>query len=192
MNTALKAWRKPGAVLAAMMIGFVIALRIEGRIWWCACGQKFLFVWSAWSEHTSQHLVDPYTFTHFLHGFVFWWMLSSWASPSRDRWLFVINVLIEVVWEIFENTPFAIEHYRKNTAAIGYAGDSIINSLGDVAICAAGYVVAKKIGWKWAVGLFVLIELALGVWIRDGLILNVLMFIWPNSALKDWQLGGAV
>lgn len=188
----MKSWYKPGAVLAVLLILFLTALQLLGRRWWCACGQSFLFVGSAWSDHTSQHLIDPYTFTHFLHGFVFWWLLSYWASPSRNRWLFVLGVVIEVVWEIFENTPYAIEHYRQNTGAVSYAGDTIINSLGDVVICAAGFIVARQLGWRWSLAIFLVIEIALAFWIRDNLTLNVLMFFWSSPALKEWQMGAAV
>ena len=182
-------WFNPGLVIAAILGVLLVALRLEGRRWWCACGQGFLWVSSAWSEHTSQHLFDPYTFTHFLHGFVFWWMLSYRAKPARHRWLFVAAVAIEVLWEIFENSSFAIERYRAATAAIGYSGDSLLNSLCDVMSCAAGFVAAQRLGWRWALIVFVLLELALGFWIRDGLTLNVLMLLCPNPALKAWQVG---
>ena len=38
------------------------------EILWCRCGGWSLWSWDIWSKHNSQHLIDPYTLTHVLHG----------------------------------------------------------------------------------------------------------------------------
>jgi hypothetical protein len=95
----------------------------------------------------------------------------------------------ECAWEVFENSTYVIEKYRENTASLDYFGDSIANSVGDVLACATGYLIAKKLGAWRSLIFFVLVELILLVWIRDSLLLNVVMLIYPSNAIKAWQLG---
>lgn len=184
-----------GVMTAVLLSLTVVTLRFEGRIWWCLCRQKWLWTPSAWSEHTSQHLLDPYTFTHVLHGFLFWWILARWSNSRRDPWLFLAAVAAESAWEILENSQFIIDRYRAATAAIGYSGDSIVNSLADVASCAMGFLVARWLGWRWAIVMFIATETALALWIRDSLLLNIMMLIWPTVTwpmpfIRQWQIGG--
>lgn len=179
-------------VTLAIAIPLVIALlRYEGRVWVCAHDAPWL-VWcsDAWSKHTSQHLLDPYSFTHFLHGFLFCAVLSL---VGRGRipypWMLAGAVLLEGGWELLENSAFIIERYRANTASLEYAGDSILNSVGDLVCCASGLVVCYRLGWKRALALFVAIEVCLLLWIRDSLLLNMLMLVHPVPAIKAWQQG---
>lgn len=102
----------------------------------------------------------------------------------------IVDVLnAEVSWELIENLDFVIEHYRTATAAIGYTGDTAVNSVGDLLCCAVGFVVARKLGLRQTVALFAAIELILLVWIRDSLLLNIMMLFYPIDAIKLWQLG---
>ena len=94
---------------------------------------------------------------------------------------------LEVGWELLENSPAIIEHYRNNTAAFNYSGDSILNSLGDLAATFAGFAFASRTSWKWAVAIFVLLELWALYLSRDNLTLNILMFVYPIEAIIDWQ-----
>lgn len=106
------------------------------------------------------------------------------------RWRFVIAVALEVCWEMLENTPAIIERYRTSTIALGYTGDSVVNSISDVAACAIGFWIASTLRWPGVVGLFVLAEIFM-LWVyRDNLTLNVLMLAWPLETVKSWQLGG--
>jgi hypothetical protein len=102
----------------------------------------------------------------------------------------VISTAIEATWEVIENTPFVINRYREATAALGYTGDSVVNSLGDVLACVVGFAIAGKIGLRWTIVVFVVIEAAMVVTIRDSLLLNVLMLFWPLEAVKQWQMAG--
>jgi hypothetical protein len=173
----------------AIMSSAAVALRIEGRSWWCSCGEPRVWIADAWGPHNSQHLSDPYSFSHVLHGVVFWWLLS-WSAPRLAVvWRAVAAIGIEAAWEVAENTAWAIERYRTATAAIGYTGDTVLNSLGDTAFCAAGLVVAQRLGWRRSALVFLLTEAVLLVWIRDSLLLNVLMLVYPIDAIRQWQLG---
>ncbi len=182
-------WFLPALVLVLAVM--VISLLLMGRVWWCKCGELRLWDGDMWSLHTSQHLFDYYSFTHVLHGVVFCGL--AWLVFGRRpgfRWMLWIAILIEASWEILENSKFIIQRYREATIDQGYEGDSIANSLGDIACCALGFAIAYRLGWKWSLLLFVVVETALLLLIRDNLTLNILMLLYPLDAIKQWQMGG--
>jgi hypothetical protein len=192
------------ASAAALVVTFAataFVLRAEGRVWFCECWQPRLWISEPNGSHTSQHLFDPYSLTHLEHGLLFFcvliWLLPDRPSTTelnggttsgRRRVLrFWVATLIECAWEILENSAWVINRYREGTAALGYTGDSVWNSLGDVMSCVAGYLLAMSLGWRLTFALFVLIEIALVFWIRDNLTLNVVMLLYPIEAIKAWQ-----
>ena len=119
------------AVMATVVMAGVLALM--GRIWWCKLGDAAIYVNQAWnSSHTSQHLFDPYSFTHVLHGVLFFWLAGLVFAQLAIEWKFLIAIAAECIWEIFENSPYIIQKYRENTASLDYFGDSGANSIGDV------------------------------------------------------------
>ena len=61
---------KFSALLAAMTVGLTAVLALMGRRAYCECGLS-LFTVRAASAETSQHLLDPYSFSHVLHGILF-------------------------------------------------------------------------------------------------------------------------
>jgi hypothetical protein len=167
-----------------------VLLRWEGRRWWCACGQWAPWIGDARGPHTSQHLFDPYSFTHVQHGLLLWGLLAVLAPRLALGWRFVLAVLIECAWEVFENTDFVIDRYRAATVALGYQGDSIANSLGDIFSSAIGFWLARSLGWGRSLVVFLLIELLMLVCLRDSLVLNVVMLVYPIEAIRTWQMGG--
>jgi hypothetical protein len=181
----------PWVIAGLITLLTVIVLHQMGRVWWCACGSWRPGSWTVASMHNSQHLLDPYTFSHLLHGVIFFLALAA-IKPIPRTWLLPIAILIEAAWEIVENTPMIIDRYRAATASLGYSGDSIANSVADILACAAGFVLARRIGLWPSVALFVAIELALLWLIRDNLTLNVIMLLHPIQAIKTWQAGGAM
>jgi hypothetical protein len=183
-----KLWLIAG--LAALLIVTALALRLEGRLWICACGTIKPWVGDTCSSDNSQHFLDPYSFTHVLHGVAFFWIVS-WLWPRlRSVWQILIAMAFEGAWEIFENTAFVIDRYRTATAALGYTGDTIVNSLGDIVCCLAGFLIAQWLGFRRSLIAFVLLELILILWIRDSLLLEILMLIRPIDAIKAWQMCG--
>ncbi|CAN5679995.1 hypothetical protein BH24ACT18_BH24ACT18_11580 [soil metagenome] len=125
-----------------------------------------------------------------LHGFVLCGLLA-WAVPRVSPvWRLWLAVSIEVLWEVAENSAFVIRRYREGTAAFGYHGDTIVNSAGDVLACGLGFLLARRLGFRRALAVFVAVDGALAVWIRDGLLLNVLMLIYPIDAIEAWQTAG--
>ncbi|MBA2333723.1 MAG: DUF2585 family protein [Blastocatellia bacterium] len=173
----------------AVTVLMVILLCVQDRIWWCKFGDYAIYINEAWNNsHTSQHLFDPYTFTHILHGVMFFWLAGVIFSRLKVNWQFFIAISAEAAWEVFENSNFIIEKYRKNTASVDYFGDSIFNSVGDLAACAVGFWIAFKLGWRRSLVFFFAVEIALLLWIRDSLVLNIVMLIFPLEAIKEWQM----
>jgi len=172
--------------LAIIVIVTALLLRYQGRIWICADGTIYPWISDAWSDQNSQHLTDPYSFSHLLHGILFFGMLYKLSDKLSWMWRFNIAVLIEALWELLENSSMVIDRYRE-AGALGYSGDSILNSMGDLMSCGFGFWVAYKLGFKKSVILFIVIELVLLFAIRDNLTLNIIMLIHPVEAIKEWQ-----
>jgi hypothetical protein len=189
---ALSSGRRPGSAMAAIG-AFValatIALRLQGRRWWCRCGRLTPWMGDIWGPHTSQHLFDPYSFTHAEHGLVFYAicrLLPRWLGPTHRV---VLALAFETLWEVIENTPFVINNYRKAALARGYEGDSVANSLGDIAACAFGLWLAHRLPARWSIALFVGTEIILLAIYRDNLILNITMQFVRIKAIEAWQMG---
>ena len=181
--------RWPWLAIAVTVAVAVLWLRYAGRSWLCSCDRIFLWVGDAWSPDTSQHLLDPYSFTHVLHGVVFGWLIL-WLAPRLSwAWQLWLAVAVEAAWELIENSEFVIRRYREGTAALGYFGDSIVNSLGDIAMCGLGFLLVRWLGFRRSLVLFVAVEAVLLLWIRDSLILSLLMLVYPVEGIKHWQAG---
>ena len=179
----------PWLAIAFTVVAAAFLLRYRGRSWFCSCDRFFLWVGDAWSSDTSQHLLDPYSFTHVLHGVVVGWLIL-WLTPRLSWvWQLWLAVAVEAAWELVENSEFVIRRYREGTAALGYFGDSIVNSLGDIAMCGLGFLLVRWLGFRRSLVLFVAVEAVLLLWIRDSLILSLLMLIYPVEGIKHWQAG---
>lgn len=168
----------------------VILLWLNGRVWWCKQGDWAIWISEAWnSSHTSQHLFDPYTFTHILHGVLEFWLIGLvlWKLPMA--WRFVLAIFIESTWEVVENSSYIINRYREATISLDYFGDSIANSIADIAACAVGFWLAYKLRFWKSLILFVATEAILLITVRDSLIVNLIMLIYPIDAIKTWQMG---
>ena len=153
----------------------------------CACGYFAVWVSDWCSSTTSQQFLDPYSLTHLLHGFLFFWLITLLFRRMPRVWQLWLALLLESAWEVFENTPYVIDKYRNETAALGYHGDTIVNSLGDLACALVGFLIARRLGVRRSLIVFLVIELVLTVWIHDSLLLQILMLIRPVEAIKLWQ-----
>ncbi len=184
-----KGWtRRTLGIGAGLLVLFGAMLVAEGRPAICKYGFS---VWSpAWSHCTSQSCLDPYSFTHMLHGVLLFWALWPMRNRVSLPWRMVLATAIEMGWELLENSPWVIERYRQQTASLDYTGDSIINSFGDVLCAVVGFWFASRVSWKWAVIVFVVIEVGLLITVRDNLTLNVLQLVWPVVGITQWQLRG--
>ena len=189
MTTELKragVWQIVAIGLVLLLV--IVLLRAEGRMFLCDCGHFAVWTSDACSSQTSQQLFDPYSFTHVLHGFLFFWLMALLFRRLSSSWQVLLAVLLEGAWEVFENTPFVIHKYRTETAALGYQGDTIVNSLGDLTCALVGFLLARKLGVRWSLIFFLLVEVVLTLWIHDSLLLQILMLIRPVQAIKLWQV----
>ena len=145
------------------------------------------------SSENSQHISDWYTFSHIVHGFLFFfllWLLSKKIPQIRKFSVgFVIAVVMESAWEVIENTDFIINRYREATIALDYFGDSITNSTSDIFFMSLGFLMASRLSVLASVSFVAASEIMLAIVIRDNLALNILMLIYPIDAIKEWQIG---
>jgi hypothetical protein len=158
-----------------------------GRNLICTCGTLDLWVGSRDSPKTSQMLADWYSLSHIVHGLIFYAALWLAARRWPVEWRFLAALLIEAAWEVTENTPMVIDRYRATTAAIGYLGDSVVNSMSDILMMALGFLIARKLPLWASVCLLIALEAAPLYAIRDNLTLNVWALIAPNRTIQAWQ-----
>ena len=178
------------AALAIILCG-AVALSLMGRPLICSCGYVKFWEGEVFSAGNSQHVTDWYTFTHVSHGFLFYFLIWLCMKLIQTRFsiakAFVAAVAIETVWEVLENTNFIIDRYRAATPAFGYYGDSVLNSVADIAAMAVGFALAATLPVWLIVGAAALMEIGLAVLIRDNLSLNLIMLLYPLDAIRDWQ-----
>ncbi len=151
------------------------------------------FAWwegNIWSSEQSQRFADPYSLSHVVHGLLFYALLWLAARRAPARYRFLMAVMLESGWEILENSPFVINRYRAVTISLGYVGDSVLNSLSDVLMMSLGFLIAMRARLWVCAALVLAIEAGMLLWVRDNLILNIIMLIHPVEAIRTWQLGG--
>ena len=178
-------------LIAAVLLIILAAavLWLMGRPPICTCGDIDWWVNNAQSSRTSQMLADWYSPSHVIHGFLFYAALVLLLKKTPVERRFLYAVAIEAAWEIIENSPVIIDRYREATIALGYTGDSILNSVSDIAMMALGFVAARKLPIWASVLIVVVLELVPLHLIRDNLTLNVWMLLWPSEAIRSWQAG---
>jgi hypothetical protein len=183
--------RLPYVMTTVTIVGVAAAAEfMMGRVPWCRCGYVKLWHGIVKSSENSQHLLDWYTFSHIVHGVGFYFLLWVFARHLPARVRFILAVVLEAAWEVLENTPFVINRYRAATIALDYYGDSIVNSMSDIAAMMAGFWIANKAAVWASVAVVALLEIMLAVLIRDNLTLNIIMLVYPLDAIRRWQLGG--
>lgn len=178
------------AASVAVVIAAALAERAMGRSAFCPCGHFAFWHGVVQSDENSQQLTDWYSFSHVIHGFLFFgatWLVIR-RAPMAAR-LFAA-IVVEAGWEVLENSPIIIDRYRAVTMAFGYSGDSVLNSMSDIGCMVIGFFIARALPWWATVAIAVALELFTLWAIRDNLTLNVLMLVAPSAAIRHWQTAG--
>jgi hypothetical protein len=180
------------AAAAGIILAAALAEYLMGHPLICKCGYVKLWHFDVQSAENSQHLIDWYTPSHIIHGFIFYgllWLLSRWVPMSLGTRL-VLAVAIEATWEVIENTDFVINHYRELTISLDYYGDSVINSVTDILFMVLGFFLAWRLPVFLTVVIAVALEVYVGAMIRDNLTLNIIMFVWPLESIRTGSRRG--
>lgn len=185
LAATLLVWAYCGAILFAMRRPPI-----------CPCGTISFWHGVVESPQNSQQIADWYSFSHVIHGLLFYagahllWRRWRVFDGGPARWALPIAVAIEASWELLENSPLIIDRYRAVTMSYGYSGDSILNSMADIGWMVLGFVLASRLPARAAVALALAFELFTLAMIRDNLTLNVVMLVWPVDAIRQWQAMG--
>ena len=185
--SAMTAHNRLPLAAALFFLAAVAILFAMGRPPICTCGEVAL--WGPVGPKQSQMLADWYSASHIVHGLLFYWLLTLVAKTWSIERRFLVALIIEASWEVAENTPMVIDLYREATAALGYTGDSILNSAIDIAMMAIGFLAARRLPVWAAIALVIALELIPLLVIRDNLALNVWMLLAPSDAIRMWQAG---
>ena len=168
-----------GALFAlAAAITFGAILLGMGRTPICTCGSVKLWWGVVQSAENSQHIADWYSFSHMIHGLLFYffahvlWRRWKLFGGRPASWALPIAVAFEGMWELLENSPIIIDRYRAVTVSFGYNGDSVVNSLSDIGFMVIGFLIASRIPAWVSVVMALAFELFTLAMIRDNLTLN--------------------
>lgn len=171
------------------IISFIaVILYLMGQVSWCQCGMVKLWHGVVFSSENSQHLSDWYSFTHIIHGFAFYLLFKLLFPRLPAPLRLLMAVTLEGAWEIFENTDFIINRYREVTISLDYFGDSVINSVSDILAMMAGFFLASRIRVSLSIALIIALEVTLAYFIKDNLLINIIMLVYPLDWLKQWQV----
>jgi len=186
-----KNWRWVALAVAAI---FAVTVSLELLMGRSLLGPDGKFGWwegNIWSAENSQRFADPYSFSHLTHGILFFVFLWWVARRVPLRYRFLLAVLVEAAWELLENSPLIINRYRHVTIALGYTGDSVLNSQSDILMMCLGFWFASRMPVRVSIAAILIMEIGCALVVRDNLTLNVIMLIHPIAAIKAWQMAGA-
>lgn len=176
------------AIIIILLQGIVLFFLSQPLI--CECGYIKFWEGIVLSPGNSQHITDWYSFSHIIHGLIFYAILWILFPKMPLKYRFLIALSIEASWEIFENTPWIINLYRQQALAQGYIGDSILNSISDTLFMVLGFIIARFAPLWTSIIVIIALEVFVAYSIHDNLTLNILNFIHQFEFIRRWQSGG--
>ena len=185
-GNGLGRWLAVAAILVVAQAAILLAM---GQPAICSCGHVALWTGDVTGPENSQQVSDWYTPSHVIHGLIFYALARLLVPGAPMSARLALAILVEVAWELVENSPPVIERYRQQALAQGYAGDSVLNSVFDTVAMAAGFLLARLLPTVASVGLALALEVAVLWAIRDNLTLNVIQLVHPIEAVSRWQAG---
>ena len=183
----MKSKLRPLVAVLLVVLGAAAILWLMGRPLLYKGG--LIELWGPVGPKQSQMIADWYSASHLVHGFLFYGLLHLVARRMKIEQRLLIATLFEAAWELVENSPVIIARYREATIALGYNGDTILNSVSDITMMVIGFLIAKRVPVWASVMIVLVLELVPLAIIRDNLTLNVWMLLAPNNALRSWQAG---
>ena len=193
MNSFISFLKKYRFEIISTIVIFAVVAAVELFSGRSPLGPDGKFGWwdgNIWGSENSQRVADAYSFSHIIHGIIFYGFLFWVARRLPLKYRFLIALIIEAAWELLENSPLIINRYREATIAQGYVGDSVLNSVADVGMVIVGFLIARFSKIWVSIMLIIAMELGCLLWIRDNLTLNVLMLVYPVESIKVWQAEG--
>ena len=122
----------------------------------------------------SMGILDKWSVTHITHGVLIYPILLFLNNNKKSVSLLYWTILIEIIWEIFENTAFIINKYRRSrTLYRDYSGDSIANMISDTLFTLLGVAIVWNLPYNMMLMIFVFLEILTYILIDDNILINI-------------------
>ena len=123
----------------------------------------------------NRGVFDKFSVTHITHGLLFFWFLVKINNNKKKIWIIYVALVLEIIWELAENTPFIIYRYRQAKVASykDYMGDSIANIVSDILFTVYGLMIAWYLPANLRLLSIIFMEVFTYAIIGDNIIKNI-------------------
>jgi hypothetical protein len=126
-------------------------------------------------SHQSMGIFDKWSVTHITHGVAIFIILIFLNNYKKTISIFYWTLIIEILWEIFENTPYIINKYRKSQVDMyrDYVGDSVANMISDIIFALFGLIIAWYLPIHINIIFLIFLDFFTYIIIGDNLLFNI-------------------